>query len=63
MHCHFNSRDHLPPAANCGQVKESARRLRELFDQPHNLGGPEEVVRRSKVCEVDLLAPGSVPGA
>jgi hypothetical protein len=40
-----------------------ARRLRELFDQLHNLGDPEEVVRRSKVCEVDFLPPGSVPGA
>jgi quercetin dioxygenase-like cupin family protein len=40
-----------------------ARRLRELFDQLHNLGDPEEVVRRSKACEVDFLPPGSVPGA
>jgi quercetin dioxygenase-like cupin family protein len=40
-----------------------ARRLRELFDQLHDLGDPEEVVRRSKVCEVDFLPPGSVPGA
>jgi uncharacterized RmlC-like cupin family protein len=34
-----------------------------LFDQLHNLSDPEEVVRRSKVCEVDFLPPGSVPGA
>ena len=40
-----------------------ARRLRELFDQLHNLGDVEEVVRRSKICEVDFLPPGSVPGA
>jgi mannose-6-phosphate isomerase-like protein (cupin superfamily) len=40
-----------------------ARRLRELFDQLHNLTDPEEVVRRSKICEVDFLPPGSVPGA
>ena len=40
-----------------------ARRLRELFDQLHNLTDPEEVVRRSKTCEVDFLPPGSVPGA
>ena len=40
-----------------------ARRLRELFDQLHNLSDPDEVVRRSKVCEVDFLPPGSVPGA
>jgi hypothetical protein len=40
-----------------------AQRLRELFDQLHNFTDPEEVVRRSKVCEVDFLPPGSVPGA
>ena len=40
-----------------------ARRLRELFDQLHNLADPAEVVRRSKICEVDFLPPGSVPGA
>jgi hypothetical protein len=40
-----------------------ARRLRELFDQLHNLTDSDEVVRRSKICEVDFLPPGSVPGA
>ena len=40
-----------------------ARRLRELFDQLHNLTDPEEVVRRSQICEVDFLPPDSVPGA
>ena len=40
-----------------------ARRLRELFDQLHNLGNVEEVVRRSAAHEVDFLPPGSVPGA
>ena len=35
-----------------------ARRLRELFDQLHNLTDPEEVVRRSQICEVDFLPPG-----
>ena len=40
-----------------------ARKLRALFDQLHNLGDVEEVVRRSKICEVDFLPPGSVPGA
>ena len=40
-----------------------ARRLRALFDQLHNLGDPEEVVRRSAAHEVDFLPPGSVPGA
>ena len=40
-----------------------ARRLRELFDQLHNLTDPVEVVRLSKICEVDFLPPGSVPGA
>jgi hypothetical protein len=29
----------------------------------HNLGDPEEVVRRSAAHEVDFLPPGSVPGA
>jgi hypothetical protein len=36
---------------------------RALFDQLHNLGDPEEVVRRSAAHEVDFLPPGSVPGA
>ena len=40
-----------------------ARKLRALFDQLHNLGDPEEVVRRSAAHEVDFLPPGSVPGA
>ncbi len=39
------------------------RRLKELFDLLHDLQDPEEVVRRSKMCEVDFLPPGSVPGA
>ncbi len=39
------------------------RGLRELFDQFHNLTDPEEVVRRSKICEVDFLPPGSAPRA
>ena len=40
-----------------------ARSLRALFDQLHNLGDPEEMVRRSAAHEVDFLPPGSVPGA
>ena len=40
-----------------------ARKLRALFDQLHNPGNPEEVVRRSAAHEVDFLPPGSVPGA
>ena len=40
-----------------------SRRLKELFDQLHNLADPEEVVRRSAAHEVDFLPPGSVPGA
>ena len=40
-----------------------ARRLRELFDSLHQLADPEEVVRRSRLCEVDFLPPGAVPGA
>ncbi len=39
------------------------RRLKELFDLLHDLQDPEEVVRRSSMCEVDFLPPGSVPGA
>ena len=40
-----------------------ARKLKDLFEQLHNLTDPEEVVRRSAACEVDFLPPGSVPGA
>ena len=40
-----------------------SRRLKELFDQLHNLNDPAEVVRRSAAHEVDFLPPGSVPGA
>jgi len=40
-----------------------ARKLKELFDQLHELGDVEEVVRRSAAHEVDFLPPGSVPGA
>jgi hypothetical protein len=43
--------------------RESHPPLRGLFDQIHNLTDPQEVVRRSKICEVDFLPPGSVPGA
>jgi len=34
-----------------------ARRLRELFDNLHNLGDPEEVVRQSAQREVHFLKP------
>lgn len=34
-----------------------ARRLRELFDNLHNLGDPAEVVRQSAMREVLFLAP------
>lgn len=40
-----------------------SRKLKELFDQLHNLEDVEEVVRRSAAHEVDFLPPGSVPGA
>ncbi len=40
-----------------------ARRLKELFDGLHDMNEPAEVVRRSAMCEVDFLPPGSVPGA
>jgi quercetin dioxygenase-like cupin family protein len=55
---------------NRGQVAARAlfwvtpgRRLKELFDQLHDLGDPAEVVRRSAACEVEFLPPGSVPGS
>jgi quercetin dioxygenase-like cupin family protein len=38
-----------------------ARNLRALFDQLHNLGDPEEVVRRSAAHEVDFLPPAAWP--
>ena len=59
-HAYYNRQD--KPARALFSVAP-ARRLRELFDQLHNLTDPEEVVRRSKICEVDFLPPGSVPGA
>jgi hypothetical protein len=34
-----------------------ARRLRELFDALHDLTDPAEVVRLSKLHEVDFLPP------
>ena len=34
-----------------------ARRLRELFDQLHDLTDIDEAIRRSKACEVDFLPP------
>ena len=40
-----------------------SRRLKELFELLHNLEDPAEVVRRSALCEVDFLQPGSVAGA
>ena len=40
-----------------------SRKLKELFDQLHNLADPAEVVRRSAAHEVDFLPPGSVLGA
>ena len=59
-HGYYNRQD--KPARALFSVSP-ARRLRELFDQLHNLADPAEVVRRSKICEVDFLPPGSVPGA
>ena len=59
-HAYYNRQD--KPARALFSVSP-ARRLRELFDQLHNLADPVEVVRRSKICEVDFLPPGSVPGA
>ena len=59
-HAYYNKQD--KPARALFSVTP-ARRLRELFDQLHNLTDPEEVVRRSKICEVDFLPAGSLPGA
>ena len=59
-HAYYNRQD--KPARALFSVSP-ARRLRELFDQLHDLTDPAEVVRRSKICEVDFLPPGSVPGA
>jgi mannose-6-phosphate isomerase-like protein (cupin superfamily) len=59
-HAYYNKQD--KPARALFSVTP-ARRLRALFDQLHNLTDPDEVVRRSKICEVDFLPPGSVPGA
>ncbi|MGB7040996.1 MAG: cupin domain-containing protein, partial [Xanthobacteraceae bacterium] len=59
-HAYYNKQD--KPARALFSVSP-ARRLRELFDQLHNLTDPQEVVRRSQICEVDFLPPGSVPGA
>ena len=39
-----------------------ARKLKELFDQLHELGDVEEVVRRSAAHEVDFLPPGACRG-
>ena len=59
-HAYYNKQE--KPARALFSVTP-ARRLRELFDQLHNLTDSDEVVRRSKICEVDFLPPGSVPGA
>ena len=40
-----------------------AGKLSQLFDQLNNLTDPDEVVRLSALCDVNFLAPGSVPGA
>jgi hypothetical protein len=57
-HAYYNKQD--KPARALFSVTP-ARRLSELFDQLHNLSDPDEVVLRSKVCEVDFLPSGSVP--
>jgi hypothetical protein len=59
-HGYYNRQD--KPARALFSVSP-APRLRELVDQLYNLADPVEVVRRSKICEVDFLPPGSVPGA
>jgi mannose-6-phosphate isomerase-like protein (cupin superfamily) len=58
-HAYYNKQDKPARAFSV----TPARHLRELFDQLHNLTDPDEVVHRSKICEVDFLPPGSVPGA
>jgi redox-sensitive bicupin YhaK (pirin superfamily) len=49
------------PRSSVGSVNVS--QLAPVAVIAHNLTDPEEVVRRSKICEVDFLPPGSVPGA
>ena len=59
-HAYYNKTD--KPNRALLWVSPSGK-LKELFDQLHDLTDPEEVVRRSAACEVDFLPPGSVPGA
>lgn len=40
-----------------------AGRLKDLFDQLHDLADPDEVVKRSAAHDVDFLPPGAVEGA
>ena len=59
----------MPTITNRTSWRGHCSRLRlrdvyvKLFDQLHNLADPDEMVCRSKICEVDFLPPGSVPGA
>ena len=37
-------------------------KLAQLFDQLHNVGDPEEVVRLSALHDINFLPPGTIPG-
>jgi quercetin dioxygenase-like cupin family protein len=53
-HAYYNNQ---PIAARALFWVSPSGRLRELFDQLHDLGDVAEVVRRSRSCGVDFLPP------
>ncbi|MFJ6419288.1 cupin domain-containing protein [Paeniglutamicibacter sp. NPDC091659] len=59
-HAYYNK--HENPGKSLFWVSPAGQ-LSTLFDELHNLGDPEEVVRLSALRDVNFLPPGSVPGA
>jgi quercetin dioxygenase-like cupin family protein len=53
-HAYFNNQD---VTARALFWVTPARRLRELFDQLHDLTDLDEAIRLSRLCEVDFLPP------
>jgi quercetin dioxygenase-like cupin family protein len=53
-HAYYNNQ---PIAARALFWVSPSGRLRELFDQLHELTDVEEVIRRSRLCGVDFLPP------
>ena len=53
-HAYYNNQ---PMAARALFWVSPSGRLRQLFDQLHELTDVEEVIRRSKACGVDFLPP------